>query len=249
MALPQMKPIKTYLQCLLLLLVAIASVPRTGMAQTPDLIVSPSPPSPSLPLNPSLTAPKSETITQGTTPMDFLDQPEGVINCVATGTSNTVPWDHRFTYWLSGIAEFDEQGTMRPISVSQSRDWLLTITNSRFPSPSSHPLTILDSQTRDPGFSFPAVSPEEWERIGKQPSNNYTTAFSYEDASHGLYVAIRNTEAVSTTRQMFQVVHYLADDVIIRSAASPCFVGPRPPLPSEIGQLLDDNESHSHINL
>lgn len=216
MALPLMKRIEPYLWCLLLPLTAIASAPKSGMAPS---------------------------IAQSAEPMDFLDQPEGVINCVATGTSNSVPWDHRFTYWLSGIAQFDEQGKMQPIPSSRSKDWLLTVTNSRFATPSSYQLSLLGEQTNNAAFSFPAVSQQEWERLGQEPSSTYTTAFSYEEASHGLYVAIRNTEAtVSNTRQMFQVIHYLSDTIAIQTEASPCFVGPRPPSPLDVSNPSEGRE-------
>ena len=244
MALPLMKRVNTRLQYLLLPLLAIALVPESGIAQSHVQ----SGPHSNAQLSPHLPVPSNQPpalTAQATTPMDFLDQPEGVINCVATGTSNSVPWDHRFTYWLSGIAQFDEQGNMQPIPAARSKDWLLTITNSRFPSPTSYHLSMLGEQASNPGFSFPAVSQEEWERLGKQPSRRYTTAFSYEEASHGLYVAIRNTEAVPTTRQMFQVIHYLADDVTIRTEASPCFIGPRPPSPLDLSSPLEGTQPHT----
>ena len=264
MALPLMKRVKTRLQYLILPLLAIALVPESGIAQpisqsnslqanSPQansvLSSNPQPDSTAMPPQ-SMTSSMGQTITaQATAPMDFLDQPEGVINCVATGTSNAVPWDHRFTYWLSGIAQFDEQGNMQPIPASRSKDWLLTITNSRFPAPTSYHLNTLGEQSNHPRFSFPAVSQEEWERLGKQPSRRYTTAFSYEEASHGLYVAIRNTEAAPTSRQMFQVIHYLADDVAIRTEASPCFIGPRPPSPLELSSPLEGTEPRNRPNV
>lgn len=228
MALPLMKRIKTHLQCLMLPLLAIPVVIKPGIAQP---LPSPYP------------------LAQATEPMDFLDQPEGVINCVATGTANAAPWDHRFTYWLSGIAQFDEQGNMQPIPAARSKDWLLTVTNSRFPAPTSYHLTTLDGQTPNPGFSFPAVSLEEWERLGKRPTRRYTTAFSYDEASHGLFVAIRNTESSPTPRQMFQVVHYLSENVAITSDAAPCFVGPRPPSPLELSTPLDGTEPRANPNV
>ena len=231
MALPLMKRVNIRLQCLSLPLLAIALVPEPGIAQpVAQPIAQPSPHH------------LAQTIPTQPPPMDFLDQPEGVINCVATGTSNSVPWDHRFTYWLSGIAQFDEQGNMQPIPPSRSKDWLLTITNSRFLTPTSYQLSTLGEQSNNPGFSFPAVSQDEWERLGKQPSRRYTTAFAYEEASHGLYVGIRNTESVPTIRQMFQVIHYLADDVVIRTEAAPCFIGPRPPSPLELSNSLEGME-------
>lgn len=266
MALPLMKRVKTRLQYLILPLLAIALIPESGIAQpisrstslqsnstqVDSILAS----SQQLPRPTMTTQPMADVIgqtitAQATAPMDFLDQPEGVINCVATGTSNAVPWDHRFTYWLSGIAQFDEQGNMQAIPASRSKDWLLTITNSRFPAPTSYHLSTLGEQTNHPRFSFPAVSQEEWERLGKQPSRRYTTAFSYEEASHGLYVAIRNTEGTPTARQMFQVIHYLADDIAIRTDASPCFIGPRPPSPLELSSPLEGTEPRNRptVNL
>lgn len=238
MALPLMKlkRVTTRLPCLIFPLWAIALVAEPGITQ-------------SMPQPHSDARLAPATRAQATPPMDFLDQPEGAVNCVASGTSNTVPWDHRFTYWLSGIAQFDEQGNMQPIPDSRSKDWLLTITNSRIPTPTSYHLSPLGEQTGNPEFSFPAVSQEEWEQLGKQPSRRYTTALSNEEASYGLYVAIRNTEAVPTPRQMFQVIHHLSDDIAIRTEASPCFIGPRPPSPLELSDALNGTEPRTNLNL
>ena len=182
-------------------------------------------------------------------PMDFLDQPEGIINCVSSGTSNAVPWDHRFTYWLSGVAQFDAQGNMLPVPTSRSNDWLLTITNSRFPTPESHRLSALTGRSPGLSFSFPAVSQAEWETIGENATARYTTAFSYEEATYGLYAAIRNTQNSETARQMFQVIHYLADDVALISEAAPCFVGPRPPSDLDFSRPLEGTEPQSSDEL
>ncbi|MGF1495468.1 MAG: hypothetical protein ACFB8W_01405 [Elainellaceae cyanobacterium] len=170
------------------------------------------------------------------TPLDTLDETrtptEAVINCVTTAASPEVAWGHRFTYWLSGIAEFDEMGNMKPLSPGPANDWLLTITNSRFPEPSSYPLMVVSATEVEPEFSFPAVSLVEWEQLGQKPSSSYVTAFRYDEAAHGLYLAIRNTQpSGETVRQLFQVVHYLADNLPVLSEVAACFVGPRPQLP------------------
>lgn len=237
-AFPLMRPIAFYFRQGILPALAIALFPKPTLAHAqPNLLVQP---------QRSAQRPVL-SISQSTAPMDFLDQPEGVINCVVSGSSNAVPWDHRFTYWLSGIAEFDSQGNMQPISAVSSKDWLLTITNSRFATPSSYNLSLLENQPSNLRFAFPAVSLDEWEAIGQKPSGTYTTAFSYDEASHGLYVAIRNTQSAETARQMFQVVHYLAEDVAIVSDAAPCFVGPRPPSPLELPDPLAETTPRAPI--
>ncbi|NET09689.1 MAG: hypothetical protein F6K09_09685 [Merismopedia sp. SIO2A8] len=176
---------------------------------------------------------------QSNQPMDFIDESEGMVNCVATGTPNTAPWNHRFTYWISGFAAFDEQGNLFSSPAAEGEEWLLTITNSRFLSSESHLLTRLDeSQSANLGFSFPAVSVAEWELLGRTPSSSHSMALSYDNSAHGLYVAIRSTESIETARPMVQVIHYLAEDVAIVSEAAPCFVGPRP-LPPSLLERID----------
>lgn len=151
-----------------------------------------------------------------------------IINCMATATPNTVPWGHRYTYWLSGVAEFDEAGNMLPVSMDHSGDWILTITNSRFDSPETHNVLPVRSPITVPQFAFPAVSEEEWQQLQQRPTGTYVNLFSYPEASNGLYLAVRNTASNESPRQLFQVVHYLNRDFAMRSEATACFVGPRP---------------------
>lgn len=225
-AFPLMRPMASYFRQGILPALAIALFFEPDPAQAMPRPIA----------QPPITA---QSLPQATEPMDFLDQPEGVINCVGSGTSNAVPWDHRFTYWLSGVAQFDAQGNMQPVSASSSKDWLLTLTDSRFPNPRSYDLTLLETRPSNLRFAFPAVSREEWEAIDKRPSENYAAAFSYDEASFGLYVAIRNTQSLETARQMFQVIHYLSEDVSIVSEAAPCFVGPRPPSPLDVSNPME----------
>jgi hypothetical protein len=181
----------------------------------------------------AIAMPSASPVNPADEPMDFLDQPDGIVNCVVSATANTVPWDHRFTYWLSGVAQFDDQGNMLAIPVSRNRDWVLTVTNSRFSTPDTYNLSVLGAWSPIPRFTFPAVSEEEWNTLGQRPTPNYTTVFSYEESAHGLYVAIRNTEAAEQVRQMVQVIHNLGEGVILVSDAAPCFIGPRPPAPAD----------------
>ena len=170
------------------------------------------------------------TAAQETIPVDETDGTieRQVINCMATATLDYVDWGHRYTYWLSGVAQFDNAGNMQPIADEHAGDWILTVTNSRFAPLETHTVLPVQVDREIPDFSFPAVSLQEWNDIEQQPTREYVTAFSYDDASHGLYLGIRNTAVDESPRQLFQVIHYLSDDYAMISDVSACFVGPRP---------------------
>lgn len=165
-----------------------------------------------------------------TMPVDETDElmERQVVNCMATATPDYVEWGHRYTYWLSGVAQFDNEGNMQPILDEHAGDWILTVTNSRFAPLETYTVLPVQADRDIPDFSFPAVSLQEWNDIEQQPTREYVTAFSYDDASHGLYLGIRNTAVDESPRQLFQVVHYLSDDYAMISGVSACFVGPRP---------------------
>lgn len=157
-----------------------------------------------------------------------------VVNCMATATPDYVNWGHRYTYWLSGVAEFDDDGTMLPISDDHAGDWIVTITNSRFAPLETHTVMPISERQDMPEFAFPAVSQQEWDDLGQQPTDGAIAVLSYEEAAHGLYLGIRNTAVEESPRQLFQVIHYLDDDYAMMSEVSACFVGPRPMV---LGQL------------
>lgn len=174
-------------------------------------------------------------------PEETVDEPiRRVVNCMATATPDYVSWGHRYTYWLSGVAEFDDEGNMLPIGEEYAGDWILTITNSRFGDLETHNVYPLEADGPQPDFLFPAVSLTEWNQMGSQGTDDYVTAFDYDEATHGLFLAIRNTEFPDSARQLFQVVHYLSDDYAMRSDVSACFVGPRPMV---IGRVEEPDEA------
>lgn len=185
----------------------------------------------------SLAAPLG-AIAQDTAPSTPADTPPSdeetdgpvlrIMNCMATATRDDVAWGHRYTYWLSGVAEFDAAGNMMPISDDHAGDWIVTITNSRFALPETHNVYPVQDDEMVPEFSFPAVSLDEWNALGQRPTSEYVTAFDYDEAAHGLYLGIRNTVVEDSPRQLFQVVHLISATDAIRSDVSACFVGPRP---------------------
>lgn len=157
------------------------------------------------------------------------DEPERqVINCMATATPDYIDWGHRYTYWLSGVAEFDASGAMLPVSNDHAGDWILTLTHSLLPSLETHNVFPIRDEQAIPRFSFPAVTAQEREILGGQPAGDYVSVFSYNEATYGLFLGIRNTEAVDSPRQLFQVIHFLSEDYAMISNVSACFVGPRP---------------------
>lgn len=157
------------------------------------------------------------------------DEPQRqVVNCMATATPDYVDWGHRYTYWLSGVAKFDDAGNMLPVSNDHAGDWILTITNSLLPNLETHNVYPIQDDEESPIFSFPAVSAQEWSALGGDRSDEYVTAFAYAEATHGLFMGIRNTGNPDSPRQLFQVVHFLSDDYAMVSNVSSCFVGPRP---------------------
>jgi|GEM_PF-5864729 len=151
-----------------------------------------------------------------------------VVNCMATATLDTIEWGHRYTYWLSGIAKFDDAGNMLPVSNDHAGDWILTITNSLLPNLETHNVYPLRDNQEPPIFLFPAVTYPEWTALDGDRSGEYVTAFSYDDATHGLFMGIRNTTNEDSPRQIFQVVHFISEDTAMVSEVSSCFVGPRP---------------------
>lgn len=157
-----------------------------------------------------------------------------VVNCMATATPDYIDWGHRYTYWLSGVAEFDDDGNMQPISANHAGDWIVTITNSRFAPLETHNVVPISERQDMPEFAFPAVSQQEWDDLGQQPTDGAIAILSYEEAAHGLYLGIRNTAVEESPRQLFQVIHYLDDDYAMMSEVSACFIGPRPMV---LGQL------------
>jgi len=159
-------------------------------------------------------------------PDSMLEQ--RVVNCMATATPDYVEWGHRYTYWLSGVAQFDDAGNMMPISTDHAGDWVVTIANSRFAPLETHTVLPVAATQEVPSFSFPAVSVQEWNAIGQQPTSEHVAILAYDDASHGLYLGIRNTQVEESPRQLFQVIHYLSDDYAMVSEVSACFIGPRP---------------------
>ncbi|MEM9451372.1 MAG: hypothetical protein AAGA75_22945 [Cyanobacteria bacterium P01_E01_bin.6] len=159
-----------------------------------------------------------------------------VLNCMTTATPDYIDWGHRYTYWLSGVAQFDDDGNMLPISIDHAGDWVLTITNSRFAPLETQRVFPVEADQGALEFMFPAVSLQEWNAMGRQTSNEVVTALSYPEATHGLYLGIRNTAVGESPRQLFQVIHYLADDSAMLSNVSSCFVGPRPTL---LGRTLE----------
>lgn len=167
------------------------------------------------------------------------EQERQVVNCMATATPDYVEWGHRYTYWLSGVAEFDETGNMLPVSNEHAGDWILTITNSLFPTLETHNVYPVRAEQDVPIFSFPAVTAQEWSALEEERTNEYVSAFSYDDATHGLFMGIRNTDNADSPRQLFQVVHFLSDDYAMVSEVSSCFVGPRP-MVIGVGDFLNE---------
>ncbi len=167
---------------------------------------------------------------QQTTPSDSVGESveNRVVNCMATATPDYIEWGHRYTYWLSGVAQFDNDGNMLPVSNDHAGDWILTITNSRFSPIETHPALPIQAGNDAPEFSFPAVSEQEWNDLGQEPTSDYVAAFAYREAAHGLYLGIRNTAVDESPRQLFQVIHYLSDNYAMTSEISACFIGPRP---------------------
>ncbi|MGB3493223.1 MAG: hypothetical protein WBA57_10870 [Elainellaceae cyanobacterium] len=151
-----------------------------------------------------------------------------VVNCMATATPAYVEWGHRYTYWLSGVAKFDSDGNMLPVSNDHAGDWILTITNSLSPDLETHNVYPITEEQEAPIFSFPAVSSQEWSAFGEERSGEYVSALSYTEATHGLFMGIRNTANADSPRQLFQVVHFISDNYAMVSDVSSCFVGSRP---------------------
>ncbi|PPT07513.1 hypothetical protein CKA32_004597 [Geitlerinema sp. FC II] len=143
--------------------------------------------------------------------------------CAATATPTHVPWGSRYSYWLQGVAEFDEQGRMLPVPFDRASDWSLFVTSARNSAPTPLDLLAIDP-AEAPNFAFPAVTSIEWDNLDEELTTNVTSVFSAEGVSYGLFLAIRNPQRPAI-QPLFQVIHYLAPDFAIVSDASTCFVG------------------------
>ncbi|MBP0005963.1 MAG: protease complex subunit PrcB family protein [Cyanobacteria bacterium SBC] len=143
--------------------------------------------------------------------------------CAATATPTQVPWGSRYSYWLQGVAEFDSDGRLLPISPNRASEWSLVVTSGRNPAPATFSVNVIDSATA-PEFAFPAITSIEWQTLNEQPTSNATSTFSAQGVTDGLFLAIRNPQRPGI-QPLFQVIHYLAPNFSIVSEASVCFVG------------------------